>query len=202
MAEHTRITAFTEVIEHILHNTLVVLDIDETMLRLPNDVGTKHWWASIFSEKLELLGDHDAADAAAFEHWRTIANNCDAEHTDQDGLDKLLKEAREVGNNIIAVTARSPIMRKATERHLESIGVEMTAVEIPQSVCYNRGGVFYVGDGSKADVIMSICEYLRNSGAQIRRVVFIDDVESHVQKVADALDCSDMVGHCYVATMP
>lgn len=198
---YTELTSFTDIIEHTLKYTLIAVDIDETMLRFSDGVGTKHWWKSIYNHFMTIHNDHDAADAAAFEKWREHANVCYVEHTDKEGLDRLLDEARAAGNLVIAITARSPEMQEITEQHLESLGVELSHVDVPQSVCHNSKGVFYVGGTPKSEILMKIRDNLHYSGRTIHRIVFTDDIESTVKNVAETLDESEVVGHCYLAKL-
>lgn len=192
------ITSFTDIIDHTHKNTLVILDVDETILRLANEIGTKHWWNTVYNGYLSEHGDHTRADEQAFERWREHATECEAEHTDESGLMRLVEEARSAGNKIIAVTARSPEMSTATKRHLECIGIELDAIHV-NGICFNSDGVFYAGDTPKSEVIIDIKEYLQNSGMSIVRIVFVDDIEKNVASVAEALDSSNVVGHCYLA---
>lgn len=198
---YEELTSFTDIIEHTFKHTLLAIDIDETMLRLSGEVGTKHWWTSVYNHFMTIHNDHAAADAAAFEKWREHADTCYVEHTDREGLERLLEEARGAGNLVIAVTARSPEMQEITERHLESLGIELSHVDVPQSVCHNSKGVFYVGDTPKSEILMKIRDNLHYSGRTIRRIVFTDDIESTVKNVAETLDASEVVGHCYLAKL-
>lgn len=192
------ITSFTDIADHTHKNTLVVLDVDETMLRLANEIGTKHWWNTVYNRYLSEHGDHARADKQAFERWREHAAICEAEHTDESGLTRLIEEARSVGNKVVAVTARSPEMAETTKRHLQCIGIELDSFHI-DGICFNSDGVFYAGDTPKSEIIIGIKEYLQNSGTTIVRIVFIDDIEKNVASVAEALDSSDVIGHCYLA---
>lgn len=196
---YEELTTFTDIVEHTCKNTLIAIDIDETMLRLSNEIGTRHWWNTMYNHFLSIYNDHVMADEAALEKWREHAYTCYVEHTDKDGLERLLQEAHDAGNIVIAITARAPDMQEITEKHLEALGIKMSHVNVSQNICHNSKGIFYVGNTSKSDVLIKIRDTLHYSGKSIYRIVFMDDIESTVKNVAETLDATEIVGYCYLA---
>ncbi len=199
MSEHKEITSFTDVAEHTLPNTLVALDIDGTMLVMEGGVGARAWWDAAWTAHYALLQDADKAEDAALAQWKAHAQTAVVSHTDEYGLQRLLQEAREAGNTVVAVTARGWDMHTCTEKHLAALDIQMDDVNLSgMSTCHRRG-IFYVGDESKGDAVLELSQRLRKDGIPLRRILFIDDVVKNVQDVSNTIDASDLVGHCYLA---
>eukprot|EP00696_Hemimastix_kukwesjijk_P010228 gnl/Hemi2/22860_TR7649_c0_g1_i1.p1 gnl/Hemi2/22860_TR7649_c0_g1~~gnl/Hemi2/22860_TR7649_c0_g1_i1.p1 ORF type:complete len:214 (-),score=82.37 gnl/Hemi2/22860_TR7649_c0_g1_i1:301-942(-) len=207
--EISTISTFASLTHHTLPHTLVALDLDDTVLRLDGAVGAAGWWQRTFNHHYARLRDYDSADEAALQEWMREAALSQALHTDEAGLRRLLAEAREAGNAVVALTARDASMQAVTEQHLDTLGVALddcVAFERGQhaAMAHNAKGVFYAGEQPKASALLAITDCLRRvQGRRVDRVLFVDDLLHNVQGVLDALAEEEhgLTAHCFLAKM-
>lgn len=200
MSTYTTITSFTDVIEHIIPGTLVVLDLDETVFKF-DGISHPTWWKNTYEKYLEIHGSHEAADDASLREWNEKVGALAAKHTDEYGLYKFMQDVEDAGNMIVALTARSGDMIEMTERHVDDIGIKFNDVNIKDSTIANQNGIFYIGHGNnKGDAIVYILDKINeNYENSLKRVVFIDDVVKHIQTACESINVSKYVGYMYLA---
>jgi len=189
------ITKFTEVSVRKAKNGLLVLDIDETILRFVSGVGLKQWWNTTFDKHYDETADHEIADQKTLNIWINSALTDDVEHIDEVGLHDLLQRARTEGYKVCCVTARSPFLIDATNRHLQQLSVKVDELPVEISNVTNRDGVFYIGGSgkSKGTVIDTISKHL-----DIDHIIYIDDSKKHVNEVSRKLSDTDISSDCYL----
>jgi len=164
----TRIHSFDQVA--LQANTLVLLDIDETVWCY--ETINPHWWrVTIERHRNASDGDVATATALAIHDWHRHIQATTPQHTDRDGLERLLRRIDDTHSTVLFVTARNPLYRPITEQHLKYLGLER--------FCPN---VHYTEGASKG-------EYIRThiDTAPYDRIVFIDDLASNCASVGDAL---------------
>lgn len=191
-----RTSYFSGIDSHRHPKTLVALDIDETMLYFPSGMGSQEWWDDKMSHYYSIYNCMDTADKHVVQEWYKCAATEPVEHTDKDGLVRMINEARAEGNIIIAVTARdnkNEGIASITDKQLADLGIQLDTVTIPDSPCHHQNGVFYAGEMSKGDVIVSVAKFLG-----VETVLFFDDVERNIVAVESALAASGIKHKCYL----
>ena len=141
--------------------TLVVLDIDETILYY--DTITNTWWEDTFNDFYKQTRDYDVADTLTTQLWKTTIDHNKPHHTDKNGLQYLLRNY-----NCVFITARTPDLMDHTRYEFDVLGIP-----------YNN--VYYSGDRNKSDVLLPLLT------DNIKHVVFVDDRVYNCTDVKDAL---------------
>lgn len=198
--KYTIITSFTDIIEHVIPGTLIILDLDETVFKFDN-VGHPNWWKNTYEKYLTMYKTHEKADSASLVEWTEKVNKLSAEHTDEVGLYRFLQDIEESGNPVIALTARHVTMSKMTANHIDDIGIKFNNLNITESLIEYNNGIFYLGHGiDKGDAIIYILDILNdNYDNTLKRVVFVDNSLKHIQTAAESLDASKYIGYLYMA---
>jgi hypothetical protein len=144
----------------IPNNSLVILDLDETIIRFPYI--TKHWWEN--TKKAYELIDIKTADSRAYSDWFYIVNTYNPRLLDITEFNNLLMRIKETDSNFIIVTARNIQLKELTQKHLEEINI--------------RCDVYYSLD--KGVMINAIKQnYIYN------HIIFVDDNPKYIKQVEE-----------------
>jgi hypothetical protein len=144
----------------ILPNSLVILDLDETIIRFPYI--TEKWW--INTKKAYELIDEKTADARAYNDWFYIINNYNPSLLDEYEFSQLLERIKNTNSTYIIITARNIQLKDITIKHLNN-------------VCINAD-VYYSSDkGVTINAIKN--NYIYNY------IIFVDDNEKYIKQVEE-----------------
>lgn len=190
--EVREISTMSEIRPELTPETLLVFDIDNTLVEPAGNIGSDQWYyylvKAIARDDKTLTAD--AAEAKAGEIWtKTLA---DVKVQAVEALTPaLIREQQKRGLKIMALTARGVEDAEATFRQLRDIGVDLTATPVrkedlatDQKGRYSRG-VFFVGEGP--DKGKTLVAFLRKIGLRPAKVVFADDKPHHAKNVDAAL---------------
>ena len=153
----------------LISRSLVVFDIDDTVVNFP-DYGYA-WWAATRAA-YERTMTKTEADAATLDDWRVAVHHVDPEPIDKAGFLEFYDKAKAADCDIIFLTARSPVLKAITHRHLKNSLMECAEEH-----------VFYAED--KGPALVSI---IQNSGRAYDHIIFVDDMIKNHESVRQALD--------------
>ena len=144
----------------ILNNSLVILDLDETIIRYPYI--THLWWEN--TKKAYELIDIKTADDRAYQDWLYIINKYNPTLLDEYQFTNLIKRIKNTNSHFIIVTARNIKLKNITINHLKSCGISCD--------------VFYSLD--KGIMINAIKQnYVYN------HIIFVDDNKKYINQVEE-----------------
>lgn len=147
----------------IQHNTLVLCDIDDTVLAF--DKIDKHWWRERFAYYYTRNGDYDFSDQAVLKEWIYLIKTQAPVPVDTDGFINFMEKLVQTNSRIIFVTARTSELVDVTIKHLYHIGI-------------TNPDVHYVGDMPKGDYIKNAISF-----TDFDNIIFIDDLEQNINSV-------------------
>jgi hypothetical protein len=174
--------------------TLVVFDIDNTLLTPCGHLGSDEWY-DFLCERYEARGltKEEASLRAdeAFNRWQGKVSLRSVDPASPGVVETLRKR----GVPYFALTARSAGVRDATIRQLDSLGLAMIGGFAPGDAAKPgaigagvvfESGVFFNGENglSKGDALVRI---LGRNGLKPRRIIFVDDKAKHTRSVDAAL---------------
>ena len=159
------ITSFFQV--DVSHNTLVVLDIDETILQFP-EIHEK-WWHRKHKYYSDLIGTHDhkTINSLAYSDWLNYVTETNPVHTDKTGLFDLFERIKKSNSHVIFLTARFDDTEELTYSHLKYLGIS----EIP---------VHFTSMGPKGVHLNKIID---DKYLHVENVVFVDDMDHNLHNV-------------------
>ena len=87
----------------IFQNSLVICDIDETLLHFPN------YYNELLQNNIDFYGHNNMSTAIEKTNlqWSNIINNTNAKPTDLDGFIRLISRIQDSNSKICFLTARS-----------------------------------------------------------------------------------------------
>lgn len=157
------ISTFDEV--NLVNNTLVLCDIDETLIRYKDinhnwwDERKKFWANQMINAKLIDI------DNKALSDWRFYIKFNNPTHTDYDGFNRLSKLIKKLDSELVLVTARDLILEDHTKKSLINLDI-------------NYNNLYFTSSTPKGEFINdTICLDGYN------KVIFIDDNLHNIESV-------------------
>jgi hypothetical protein len=167
------ISSYNEI--EIVPNSLVILDIDETVLTFPQI--TKHWWKDKISYYFNLTNDKHLAEKYALDEWRSIAYSTDPVQLDIDNQLKLINKIYQHNCELIFLTARNENLSSITYNHLKHINID------------NRHLVYF--DENKGEKFYEIVTTLYK---KYENITFVDDLMINLDKILNAITKYELNG--------
>lgn len=172
-------------IESSPEETLVVFDIDNTLLKSTQQLGSVAWGDFVTAD-LEKKGitSRDAQEIESI-FWMSIQPRIKVQAVDPDTADVIQEiQARKIP--VMCLTARKPMEAECTASQLASIGVDLSGslLHTASNASYQYGILFATPTNKKSDVFIS---FIKENNLKLTRVIFIDDKLGHVQDMHDAL---------------
>jgi len=174
-ADVREISTMAEVRPELSTSTLLVFDIDNTLVEPVGNIGSDQWYYYI-EKALKRDGlDQAAAETKAGEAWSKALATVKVKAV-EDFTPGLIREQQKRGLKIMALTARDAGDAESTFRQLKDIGVDLA------------GNVIFVGDGP--DKGKALVAHLKKLSLTPAKVVFVDDKPHHAKNVDAALSAA------------
>lgn len=177
-----------DISKHIKKDTLVLFDIDNTVMVPCQELGTDQW----FHHRIDIyqqagLHPDDALEKALAE-WMCVQNVTRVQLV-QSGTDELIKRLQKNGYTIMGFTTRGLGLSTRTVQQLQSINVDFNATapvdhdvffDNGQGVLFRHGILFTAGSDKGA----ALEKFLKAIDMKPKSIVFINDKASHIAPVA------------------
>ena len=173
---------------------LLVFDIDNTLLRAKQDLGSDQWfeWQSdAISHNTSEAGFKDFDTLLEVQaHYYQLSTMSLTEAC----LPGIMKSFKDAGHPMFLLTSRGPNLRNVTERELKrnqlwfadsalmkGIAEDITEAPFKNSVSF-MNGIFMTSGHHKGEAL----DYLvKKSGKSFKAIIFVDDLERHTKRVFD-----------------
>ena len=190
-AEVREIASMKEIEPALAPGTLLVFDIDNTLLSPVGNIGSDQWYYYLAKAiaRDEPALDEAAVQAKADDIWTRTLDRVKVKPVEE--LTPALVHAQQArGLQVMALTARAESDAPATFRQLAAIGVDLTVNAVHAGDLRDAGGFFshgvlFVGEG--VDKGRFLADFLRRIALKPARVVFADDKPHHARNVDAAL---------------
>ncbi len=171
-AEVREIKSMTEIVSEVRPTTLLVFDLDNTLVEPEGNIGSDQWYDYIVMALRRDGLEPEAAEKEANALWTRMLGVVKVKPVEE--LTPLLLRAQQKrGLKILALTARGPEDAPATFAQLKAIGVDLAP-----------SAVIFVGDGDKGEALLTFLDKIK---LRPTRVVFVDDKLRHAKAVDAAL---------------
>jgi hypothetical protein len=183
--------------------TLVVLDIDNTMIEPVGMLGSDQWFYHLLARAKAEGVDDDVALARVMDLWNDVQVDLEVKSVEAS-TPALLRALAERGVAMMALTARTHTSAASTTRQLASAGLDLgprpkgwpaiTALAGLDDTVID-GPIIYVGEkSSKGEVLVA---FLRAANLTSKTIVFVDDKPKHADSVARALTAAGIAHTSY-----
>jgi hypothetical protein len=194
-AEVREIKQLAQIEPAIDDQTLVVFDIDNTLLESVQTLGSDQWFDYLVDQgKRVRRWSEDRAIAEAVVIWNRVQEDTQVRPIEPD-TPALIKRLQARGVRVIALTARSSGAAAVTERQLRSVGIDLGRNPLPRPAVRPKqkqdtsqpwvGAILFLGENqSKGEALTTLVRSLPTPPSS---VVFIDDKQRHTQSVDQAM---------------
>jgi hypothetical protein len=156
----------------ILPNSLIVLDIDDTIIKFP-ELG-KEWWKNSFDNYMKIYNDKDKADNQTLEDWINHVKVMKPKMINKESFECFIKNVLDNNCELVLVTARQIRIKELTEAHL-------THCEF----IIDTSNIYY--SQNKGDEINKI---LQTRFTNIKNIIFVDDMVKNLMDAYKKIDQS------------
>lgn len=177
------VDSLAQVVPFLNNKTLLVVDIDNTLLEPTQSLGSDQWYRYLLRRYRERGLTAPAAQERAIAVWNRVQDRIKVRPVEPDAP-RLLRTQQDRGVYILGLTARSLAIAPRTLKQLESIGIQLGRRPFPpRGHRLYRHGILFAGEGNDKGALL--VGFLR--GRRPARVVFVDDRQENVDGVARAL---------------
>jgi hypothetical protein len=169
-----------DILPHLSEETLLVLDLDETVITSTTYHGSIEWAEDLIKKLIKEGLTEEEAIPNAVEVWAKAQEDITMQLT-EDAVTAVIAKS----SQYIACTKRSKHLYDTTLRHLNSVGVTfgyegLSYPIVGHEQAYFHHGVIFCGDDSKGSALFS---FLKESPLP-PHIVMVDDTFIHLEDTA------------------
>lgn len=190
-AEIVEVRNFKEITNHITADTLVILDIDDTLLIPVQTLGTDVWFMARYEHHLRTKERLLALDRALAE-WEAVRHMTDVKIV-EEGTDEIIREMQQQNYRVMGLTTQGLALATRTVMQLKSLKIDLfkTApstqevyfINGPHGVLY-REGILFTSGTAKGEALVKLLDTI---GYHPQHIVFINDKKTHLLDVEKSL---------------
>lgn len=179
---------FHQITEHVDDETLVLLDIDDTLLVPPQMLGSDEWF--YYRLNLHKTNGHDSKTALqkALAEWEAVRHITEMEIVEH-GSEKIVKELQEKSICLMGMTTQGLTLSSRTSHQLQKKEIDLSLTAPSQDrhffpvgssgVLYMNGILFTAGN-CKGKALFQFCDAI---GYHPKKIVFINDKATHLAEI-------------------
>lgn len=179
---------FKEISQYIKAETLVLLDIDDTLLIPVQTLGTDVWFMHRLKYHLQDKNDHTLALDKALAEWEAVRHLTNIKIV-EEGSQDLIKEMQKNNIVVMGLTTQGLALATRTVVQLNSLDIDLSTtapshedhyfMNGQNGVLYRQGVLFTAGTskGKALSKFLDIIDY------HPKHIVFINDKKKHLQDV-------------------
>lgn len=176
---------FSDIYSHVDKDTIIVLDIDDTLLIPEQMLGCDVWFCNrIKHYENGEMNSEDALEKALAE-WQAIRHITAMEIVEPD-TDRIVGDLQAQGYDVIGLTTQGLALATRTKQQLNTNGIDLKrSSPIVTDQYFNvhghgvlfRDGILFTSATPKGEAFFKLCD---QSGYTPKRIVFINDKDSHL----------------------
>ncbi|MBI2711830.1 MAG: DUF2608 domain-containing protein [Bdellovibrio sp.] len=187
------IKSFSEIQPFVDKDTLLVFDVDNTLLTPTTSIGSDQWFYCLYDvARVKPLQDKKM-DSKLMKFWNRVQSKIKVRAV-EPSVPGWISQQQQKGIPTLGLTARTSDILSVTRRQLASIGIKLEnntiykgLLKISKKVLHSNDeavfshGVLSVGESNSKGLVFS--EFLRKLKFVPKKVVYVDDREKHVKSM-------------------
>jgi hypothetical protein len=177
-----------QILEEVQPDTLFIFDIDNTLIRPCQVLGSDEWVDYCFKKKQEEESSPDEVKRSVIETWMAVQVLTKMRLIEEESP-AVVAELQQKGLSVMVVTSRGEDVIRTTRLQLQSVGIDMAKATVCKESFFLNDfptvhfvdGILFAGGLTKGDVLKS---FLHQIGYTPKRIVFIDDKKSALISVS------------------
>ncbi len=185
---------FGEILNHLhTNNTLVITDIDNTLMQSVDHLGSIAWGEHVVSDLIQKGICPDEAQQIENILWRAVHQKIPIRPVDSNTA-CIVAEIQKRNIPVLGLTARAPRDSEYTRRQLHFLGINLAHITpitdmrhtlaLENEALYEEGIIFATNFNKKSHVLL---HFLERHNLKPDLVIFIDDKLHHVTDIQEAL---------------
>ncbi len=196
-AKILEIHSFEKIITHIQPNTLLVLDLDNTVIEPHQTLGGDEWFSDLIRQNLDIEKNRVAAVEAAAKDWMSVQLLAPMKPVEAN-TPSLIRKVQAAGNLVIGLTARSEALAERTVEQLHELGICFMSNPVSRRNAYldrenglrYHEGILFVGERTtKGEALLKFLDHHKFAPPH---VIFVDDRRPYTESVESALESREI----------
>lgn len=188
---------FKEITDYVRPKTLVIVDIDDTLLVPVQTLGTDVWFSSRLEHYLQIIKDPSLALDKTLAEWEAIRHLTDIKIV-EEGSDEIISEMQKNNVVIMGLTTQGLALATRTVVQLKALSIDLskTAPSSQDSYFINgkngvlyRRGILFTSGTSKGEALLKFLDIINYHPESI---IFINDKKAHLQDVEKSVELRKM----------
>lgn len=181
--------SLNDVLEFLTPTTLLVLDLDNTLVESSSHFGSYQWGKKMIQKAIQDgMSVEDALDYI-MPQWDEAQKQVQLALIEEHAP-KCFETFHSQVAKIIGLTGRSPQVAPLTLEGLEQINLTFSSIEhtmqfkLPHPIHFEKGVLFVGAKNNKGDALI---QFIKQTKERFHRVVFLDDQINYIEQVEQAL---------------
>lgn len=176
-----KISMFDQII--VLPNSLVIMDIDQTIITYQLYLNNSDWWNHTYNSYLNTLQNKQLAHDNTLKDIHNHILTNDPIMIDKDGFDLLFKRIQDNQSKLIFLTARDEYLRSTTFKGLQTCQIDVDPNDIHHSMFKGKKIIEILNQNLSYSNLVFVDDYSHN----------IKDVELELNKYLNLIKSTDTV---------
>ncbi len=181
---------FKEILNYLEPNSLIILDIDDTLLLPVQTLGRDSWFQYRLRYHQTKESSYELALDKALAEWEAIRHLTEVEIV-EEGTEKVIEELQS-SYNVMGLTTQSLTLSSRTVNQLLTLNIDLSKnPPWPHDYYFiNKVGVLYyqgilfTSGTRKGQALLKLLDHISYTPSHI---IFINDKETHLQDVEEAV---------------
>ncbi len=184
---------FSELAQVATDETLVICDIDDTLFIPTQTLGSDVWFYYRLQQYTAQGWTPENALEKALAEWESVRHVTNVKLVEH-GTEKVVKSIQEKGITVIGLTTQGLALATRTKQQLASLGIDLLTTAPSREDYYflneyhgvlYRHGILFTSGTPKGPALLMLLNHI---GYRPKKVIFINDKESHLLDVAQSLE--------------
>lgn len=189
----SQIDSIEDVIPYVDKKTLVLVDLDNTLITSAQTIGSTQWFDDMLKNNVKDETNENLAIQKAVDDWIEVQF-----HTKlvpiEDKTIKTMQKIQGLALHVIALTARSNNISDVTYDSLKDLGLDFKVNNnIPEQylsrdkTTLHKNGIITAALHNKGKIVREFLRRNNLSKAQINKIIFVDDKQKNVDQFAKSI---------------
>lgn len=191
-ADIREIKAMREILPEVTPETLLVFDLDNTLVETVQMLGSDEWYEYTVNQYVAKGGLREVAIDKALELFIKFQTLTRVRPVEIE-TPRLIKDEQNHGIRIMALTARPAELAGATRRQMADLAIDLSGTApAPATLSFRvdhpvryEGGIVYIGPKNKKGKVLAVI--VKKLRFKPKKIVFVDDKKHHLVGVNEEL---------------
>ncbi len=187
-----KIKSIEEITAHIRPDTIVVLDLDNTVVEPHQTLGSDEWFGDSIQRNFDEGKPYREALLHTLDQWSQVQLHAPMKPVEPGTL-HLIQNLQRAGNPVLGLTARYQILAERTIEQLRALDLDFLATPIvrenlnpgPDFGLLYHHGIIFVGDQLTKGQAFE--KFIEHHQLKPSHVVFVDDRVEHAESMEQTL---------------